>query len=55
MKFYNRETELETLEKTYLRSGSDFIIVSGRRRIGKSRLIDEFVKDKKSINVLIVP
>jgi len=55
MKFYDRETELEILQKTYLRSGSDFIVVSGRRRIGKSRLIDEFAKDKKAIKVLIVP
>jgi AAA+ ATPase superfamily predicted ATPase len=29
MKFYDRERELEALEKTYLRSGSDFIVVSG--------------------------
>src|SRR5208283_659252 len=55
MKFYDRERELEALEKTYLRSGSDFIVVSGKRRIGKSRLIDEFIKDKKAVNVLIVP
>ncbi len=55
MRFYDREIELEALEKAYLRSGSDFIVVSGRRRIGKSRLIDEFVKDKKAISVLIVP
>jgi len=55
MKFYNRERELETLEKAYLRSGSDFVVVSGRRRIGKSRLIDEFIKGKKAVNTLIVP
>ena len=55
MKFYDREKELETLEKAHLRSGADLIVVSGRRRIGKSRLIDEFAKDKKAISVLIVP
>jgi AAA+ ATPase superfamily predicted ATPase len=55
LKFYDREKELETLEKAHLRSGADLIVVSGRRRIGKSRLIDEFAKDKKAISILIVP
>jgi len=55
MKFYNREKELDALEKAYLRTGADLIVVSGRRRIGKSRLIDEFTKEKTAINVLIVP
>jgi len=27
------------------------IVVSGRRRIGKSRLIDEFLKDKQHIKI----
>jgi uncharacterized protein len=31
------------------------MVVSGRRRIGKSRLIEEFVKDKKAISLLVVP
>jgi len=55
MKFYNREQELEALNKTYSRKGSDFLVISGRRRIGKSRLIEEFVKDKKAVNLFIVP
>ena len=55
MRFYNREKELEVLEKAYSRPGADLVVVSGRRRIGKSRLIDEFAKDKKTITVLIVP
>ena len=55
MKFYNREKELELLKKTYARTGSDLIVISGRRRVGKSRLIVEFAKDKKNISLLIVP
>jgi AAA+ ATPase superfamily predicted ATPase len=55
MRFYNRENELRSLEKAYQRNGADLIIISGRRRIGKSRLIEEFTKDKTAINVLIVP
>lgn len=55
LKFYDRESELELLRKCYLRSGTDLIVVSGRRRVGKSRLIDEFTKDKKAISLMIVP
>jgi len=55
LKFYNREKELELLERTYSRPRADFVVVSGRRRIGKSRLIDEFTKNKKAISLLIVP
>jgi hypothetical protein len=55
VKFYDREKELETLENAYSRSGADFVVVSGRRRVGKSRLVDEFTRDKRAINVLIVP
>ena len=55
MRFYDRESELEILEKAYSRPGSDFIVISGRRRIGKSRLVSEFLKDKEAISVQIVP
>lgn len=55
MKFYDRARELRLLEDIYGRKGADFLVISGRRRIGKSRLIDEFIKNKKSLNILIVP
>jgi len=55
LKFYDRKTELATLEKAYSTKGSEMIVVSGRRRIGKSRLIDEFLKDKEHAKILIVP
>lgn len=55
MKFYDREEELKVLENAYSRHESDMIVVNGRRRIGKSRLVDEFSKSKKSIRVIIVP
>lgn len=55
LKFYNREKELEKLEETYSKSGSNLVVVSGRRHISKSRLIDEFTKDKNAINLFIVP
>ncbi len=55
MKFYNREAELKALEKAYSSKSSEMIVVSGRRRIGKSRLIDESLKSKSYIKILIVP
>jgi AAA+ ATPase superfamily predicted ATPase len=48
MKFYGREHELERIRKefTKLRHRSSIIVVVGRRRIGKTRLVFEAHKDK---------
>ena len=50
--FIDRRKELEFLDKKYKEKGFEFIIVSGRRRTGKSRLLKEFVKDKENIFML---
>ena len=55
MKFYDRKAELAALENACSAKGAEMIVVSGRRRIGKSRLIDEFLKNKDHAKVLIVP
>lgn len=55
MKFYDRKTELAALENACSGRGAEMIVVSGRRRIGKSRLIDEFLKNKDHAKILIVP
>jgi AAA+ ATPase superfamily predicted ATPase len=55
MKFYDRIAELAALENACSGKGAEMIVVSGRRRIGKSRLIDEFLKNKDFAKVLIVP
>lgn len=55
MRFYDREKELAVLEKAYARDGADMIVISGRRRVGKSRLMEEFIKAKKAVSLLIVP
>lgn len=56
MRFYDREKELGVLERAYLRKGADLVVITGRRRIGKSRLVEEFIRDKnKAVNLLIVP
>ncbi|NOX87459.1 MAG: AAA family ATPase [Calditrichaeota bacterium] len=48
MKFYNRETELDQLETTFNLSGntSQMTIITGRRRIGKTRLILKATENK---------
>lgn len=48
-KFVNRHEELELLEKEWQRSGGRFVVVYGRRRIGKTRLLKEFTKNKTGI------
>lgn len=47
--FIGREKELKALENFYAKDGVGMTIIYGRRRIGKSTLINEFVKDKKTI------
>ena len=43
-KFVNRAKELEALEKQYAANQSALVIVYGRRRVGKTALITEFLK-----------
>ncbi len=50
--FINRERELEFLESRYRSGNPEFIILYGRRRIGKTRLITEFLQDKTGIYFL---
>lgn len=47
--FIGRERELKSLENIYEKNGFGMTIIYGRRRVGKSTLIREFVKDKKVI------
>ncbi len=47
MNFVNREKEMETLNREYKKENS-FVVIYGRRRVGKTTLIKEFIKDKKA-------
>lgn len=47
MKFIGREQELQALEKEYVRDGG-FVVIYGRRRVGKTTLIKEFLKKKNN-------
>lgn len=48
-KFIDRKSEMETLQNEYKRDGSALVILYGRRRVGKTTLITEFIKNKKAL------
>jgi len=48
-KFIDREQEMETLVEEYNREGSSLVIMYGRRRVGKTTLISEFIKGKNAL------
>lgn len=48
-KFYCRDKELSKLNKRYTGDKFECIIIYGRRRVGKTALINEFCKDKPTI------
>lgn len=51
VKFIGRQRELESLEKEYQRDSS-FVVVYGRRRVGKTTLIKEFITGKTAFYFL---
>lgn len=51
MKFLGREKEILDLEKEYARDGG-FVVIYGRRRIGKTTLIKQFIKGKTAFYFL---
>ena len=54
MKFVNREEELKALEDRLNSDNFELIVIYGRRRIGKTRLILEAVKNREHIYYLAV-
>ncbi len=50
--FIDRREELGFLEECYARKGFEFIVIYGRRRIGKTELIKNFIKNKPHIYFL---
>ena len=47
--FIDRENEMRTLRNEYDRDGASLVILYGRRRVGKTTLISEFIKDKPAL------
>jgi AAA+ ATPase superfamily predicted ATPase len=55
LKFYDRDSELKYLDKVFKASKkrSQMLVLFGRRRIGKTSLIEEFLKKRKGINFFV--
>ena len=51
MKFIGRQRELDSLENEYRKDGG-FAVIYGRRRVGKTTLIKEFIKGKTAFYFL---
>lgn len=51
--FIDREEELEFLESKYSSNDPEFVILYGRRRVGKTELIKQFIDDKTSVYHLV--
>lgn len=47
--FIGRERELDALSKLYKSDKFEFAVIYGRRRVGKTALINKFISDKKAI------
>lgn len=47
--FIGRDKELNALDKLYKSDKFEFLVIYGRRRVGKTALINQFIGDKKSI------
>ncbi|CAI50903.1 DUF234 domain protein (plasmid) [Natronomonas pharaonis DSM 2160] len=52
MTFYDREAELDTLSDAVESPGADFVVVYGRRRVGKTELLKEFCANRPHIYFL---
>lgn len=53
--FVGRKQELERLSSLLTKKSASLIVVRGRRRIGKSRLIEEFAKGKRFLKFAGIP
>lgn len=47
--FIGRERELKSLEQLYTSGKFEFAVLYGRRRVGKTALLNQFIQDKRAI------
>lgn len=52
--FLGRDREFQHLDKIYQSDEFEFVVFYGRRRVGKTTLIHEFIKDKPSVYYMAV-
>ena len=50
--FVDRVSELATLEEQFSEPEASFVVIYGRRRVGKTALITEFLRDKRGLYFL---
>lgn len=50
--FVGRSTQLKALEALMLKKTASLVVIRGRRRVGKSRLVEEFSRNKKILNFM---
>jgi len=50
--FLNRGRELSHLHERYRSDGAEFVVLYGRRRVGKSELIDQFLRTATGIHLV---
>ena len=48
----DRDAELGTLEREYARTEASFVVVYGRRRVGKTALVSRFIRDRRALYCL---
>ena len=53
--FIGRKKELESLNGLFLKNSASLVVIKGRRRIGKSRLVEEFACAKKFFTFSGIP
>ena len=49
MKFIGRDLEIQELNKLYQSPEAKLVVIYGRRRVGKSRLVEQFMRGKKHL------
>lgn len=55
MRFIGRKKELESLNDLWQKKSASLVVIKGRRRIGKSRLAEEFAKNHTFITITGIP
>lgn len=53
--FIGRENELKKLQELERKGTASLVVIRGRRRIGKSRLVEEFAKNKTFLQLAGIP
>lgn len=55
MKFVGRKEELMMLERLFQKESASLVVLTGRRRVGKSRLVSEFAKNYQFLRFSGIP